>query len=164
MKNILILNTGGTFSKVYNELNGKLVVPKCNKPIKSIIKHTKLSSITIKGLIYKDSLDITPNDRKEIVAFINNSNFKRIIIVHGTDTINITAQYLKDKIKDKIIILTGSMIPFSINPIEATANLISSYIFIKSCKKNNIYIAMHGLIKKNKRIKKNKKLGIFESL
>ena len=147
-QNILILNTGGTFNKVYNELNGELIVPSNNNAINKIVKHTKLSNITIDGLIYKDSLNINNKDRDQLVNHINNSNFNKIIIVHGTDTISITASYLNKKIKNKIIILTGSMMPFSINPIEATGNLMSAYGFINNCKKNNIYICMHGLIKK----------------
>ena len=54
------------------------------------------------------------------------------------------------------------MVPFSINQIEATANLMSAYGFIKNCEKNNIFICMHGLIKKYNKIKKNKTLGVFQ--
>ena len=161
-KNILILNTGGTFCKVYNELNGTLIVPKDNKSIKSIVKHTKLSDIFIDGLIHKDSLEINKYDRDKLVEYINQSGFKKIIIIHGTDTMNLTASYLDKKIKDKRIILTGSMVPFSINPIEATANLMGAYGFIKNCRNNHIYICMHGLIKKHTKLKKNKTLGVFQ--
>ena len=161
-QNILILNTGGTFSKVYNELNGELIVPCNNNAVKKIIKHTKLSKVIIDGLIYKDSLNINNNDREQLIKYINNSNFNKIIIVHGTDTISITASYLNKRIINKKIVLTGSMIPFSINPIEATGNLMSAYGFLNNCQKNNIYICMHGLIKKYNKIKKNKTLGVFQ--
>ena len=161
-KNILILNTGGTLSKVYNELSGELIVPKNNTAINMIAKYSKLSNTTIDGLIYKDSLKINNDDRDKLVEYINHSNFTKIIIVHGTDTINITASYLNKRVQNKKIILTGSMIPFSINQIEATANIMSAYGFIKNCKKNNIYISMHGLIKKHNKIKKNKTLGVFQ--
>lgn len=161
-KNILILNTGGTFSKVYNELSGELIVPKNNTAINTIVKYSKLSNTTIDGLIYKDSLKINNNDRDKLVEYINDSDFTKIIIIHGTDTISITASYLNKKIKNKKIILTGSMVPFSINQIEATANLMSAYGFIKNCKKNNIFISMHGLIKKHNKIKKNKIIGVFQ--
>ncbi|MEA3553054.1 MAG: asparaginase domain-containing protein [Campylobacterota bacterium] len=161
-KNILILNTGGTFSKVYNELTGELIVPKNNDAVNTIIKYSKLSKVLVDGLIYKDSLKMNNNDRDKLVEYINNSDFEKIIIIHGTDTISITASYLNRKIKNKRIILTGSMIPFSINPIEATANLMMAYGFINNCKKNNIYICMHGLIKKHTKINKNRELGVFQ--
>ena len=159
---ILILNTGGTFSKVYDEILGHLIIPKHNNALEKIFKISKISNIQIDGIIYKDSLDITNQDRKELVDYINSYNYEKIIIIHGTDTMNLTALYLAKKIKHKQIVITGSMKPFSINPIEAVSNLMSAYGFLNSCKKNNIYISMHGLIKKHNKIKKNNKLGIFE--
>ena len=161
-KNILILNTGGTFSKVYNELTGELIVPRDNNAINKIVSCTKLSSIIVDGLIYKDSLEIDNNDREKLATYIINSEFDKIIIVHGTDTIDVTANYLNKKISNKKIVLTGAMLPFSINPTEATANLMSGYGFLLNCKRNNIYISMHGLVKKFNKIKKNKKLGVFQ--
>ena len=159
---ILILNTGGTFNKVYDELTGKLIVPKNNNAIKIILSKSKISDIKIKGMIYKDSLDINNKDKKELKKYIEKSNYDKIIIVHGTDTINKTASYLSKYIKNKRIILTGAMKPFSIEQIEATSNLMSAFGFLLHSNKNNIYICMHGLIKKYNKIKKNKELGIFE--
>jgi L-asparaginase len=54
------------------------------------------------------------------------------------------------------------MQPYSINPIEATSNLMSAYGFLKANTKNNIFISMHGFIKQYKKIRKNRTLGIFE--
>ncbi|MEA2050090.1 MAG: asparaginase domain-containing protein [Campylobacterota bacterium] len=162
-KKILILNTGGTFNKCYNQYNGKLLVSNSNYYIKKIIKQsTKINKTTkIDGLIYKDSLDITKKDRKELIRYIKKSRFKKIIIVHGTDTIGITAKYLDKKIKNKQIVLVGSMRPFSIEPIEATANLMMAYGFLQNNKKNCIFIGIHGLVKKYNKIEKNRKLGVF---
>ncbi len=160
--NILIINTGGTFNKIYNEINGKLIVPTHNKAIDVILKTSKISTINIEGIIYKDSLNINKKDRRILTQYINKSNYKKIIIIHGTDTMNKTAKFLDKRVTNKQIILTGSMKPFNINPIEATSNLMSAFGFLNSCKKNNIYICMHGLIKKHTKIKKNRQLGIFE--
>lgn len=163
-KKILILNIGGTFNKVYNPISGTLDINKDNNIIKDIINKTKVKNIIIDGIIYKDSLDLTKIDRDNLVSYIKESKYNNIIIVHGTDTINITANYLNKYIKNKNIVLTGSMIPYSINSIEATANLFLSYGFLLNCKKNNIYIAMHGIVKKFNKIKKNREKGIFECL
>ena len=162
MDKILVLNTGGTFNKVYDELTGNLYVQKDNNIVDEIFKVSHIKSVEIDGLIYKDSLDITNKDRNSIVNYIDNCSYKKIIIIHGTDTINLTASYLSKHIKNKKIVLTGTMLPFSINPTEATANLMSAYGFLIACKKNNIYIAMHGLIKKHNKIIKNRKLGVFQ--
>ncbi|MEA3289394.1 MAG: asparaginase domain-containing protein [Campylobacterota bacterium] len=149
MKKILILNTGGTFNKIYDEISGKLYVAKHNLALKKIIKTSKLSNIKIDGLIYKDSLDITKKDRKKLVSYIHKSDFDNIIIVHGTDTIDKTASYLDKYIINKQIILTGAMKPFSINNIEAVSNLMSGYGYMQSNKKNGIYIYLCTVLSLN---------------
>lgn len=159
---IMIINTGGTFGKVYDEITGKLIIKKNNKHIKQIVNISKIYDIEIDGIIYKDSLDITLDDRKMLVKYIKESKAKKIIIIHGTDTMNQTALFVAKQIKNKTIVFTGAMKPFSIEPIEATSNLMSAYGFLQNYPKNNIYICMHGLIKKHTKIRKNKQLGIFE--
>jgi L-asparaginase len=160
---ILIINTGGTFNKIYNEIKGKLIVPKNNIAIENILKLSKISNYHIKGMIYKDSLEITSEDRDKLVSYIQQSKYKKIIIVHGTDTIDQTAKYIAKRVLDKKIVLTAAMKPFSIDPIEATSNFMLAYGFLSSLEvKNNIYISMHGNIKKYTKIKKNYKKGIFE--
>lgn len=161
---ILILNTGGTFNKIYNVLNGELFVPKNEKSIIKIIKTSKMQNVKTDGLIYKDSLDINKEDRKILLHYINNSNFSKIIIVHGTDTMDRTAKYLAKKTKDKQIVLTGAMKPFSINPIEATSNLMMAYGFLLANEENNIFISMHGLVKKYNKIQKIREIGVFVCL
>lgn len=162
MDKILVLNTGGTFNKIYNEITGTLDVSKNNKIIKELIDISFRDNINfeIKGLLYKDSLDITNNDRKKILEIIESYN--KIIIVHGTDTMDKTAKFLASKLKDKTVILTGAMKPFSINPIEASSNFSAAVSFISNKPKNGVYISMHGLTKKYTKIKKNRDLGIFQ--
>ena len=159
---ILILNTGGTFNKVYNQLNGKLDILKNNENIEKILNLSKIYDCKVESILYKDSLDINKKDRDQIISYIKRSEFEKIIIIHGTDTIDKTAKEIKKNILDKTIVLTGSMVPFSIDPIEATANLISAYSFVKYKNKKEIYIAMHGNIKKYNKIEKNRELGVFE--
>jgi len=162
--NELIINTGGTFNKTYNKKSGLLDIKKNNKIIKTIIKNLYKSNKkpNIKGIIYKDSLDITNDDRIKLVNKILKSNESNIIIVHGTDTMNETALFISKRIKNKTIVLVGSMIPYSINSIEASANLAMALGFIKNKNKNNVYICMNGLIKKHNKIKKNYKRVVFE--
>ena len=68
MKKILIINTGGTFNKVYNPLSGNLDIEPTGKAIKSIAKHW-LSKLKIKNIIGKDSLEMTQKDRELIAQF-----------------------------------------------------------------------------------------------
>ncbi len=166
MKEILILNTGGTFNKIYNPINGQLEVSQNNKAIEKICeKFLKTNNnIKIQGLLFKDSLEMTKADRSILVNVIKNAKEKKIIIVHGTDTMDKTAEYLDKFINNKEIILVGTMVPFSIEPIEATANLCSAYGILQTNIKDGVYICMHGHIKKHTKMYKNREIGVFECL
>jgi len=161
MKKILIINTGGTFNKIYNPLTGELDIEPNGEAIEAIAKHW-LTSFTLLNIIGKDSLEITPKDRETIVESIREAEQKQIILVHGTDTIDQTAQALFDANLKRKIILTGAMVPFSIEPIEATANLASAYGYLQNVDKVGVYLSMNGVLKDYKRVVKNKEKGYFE--
>ena len=164
IKKLQIINTGGTFNKVYMPLKGTLDILCSNDAILSIYKNVyKTNSYPkIDGIIYKDSLDIRKSDRKLLLKQIKSIKIDNIIIIHGTDTINKTASYLAKRVKDKKIVLIGAMQPFSYEPIEATASLMMATGFLNAKVKNNIYICMNGLVKKHNKIKKNYTKGVFE--
>ena len=63
--------------------------------------------------------------------------------------------------KDKTIVLTGAMLPISINKIEANLNFSQAIGFLNSNIKNGIYISMHGSVKNYKKLVKNRELGKF---
>ena len=162
MQNILIINTGGTFNKRYNPLKGKLQVPDDSLALEGILKYFYNLKYKIVNIIHKDSLDMNDDDREEIVEIIQNSSSKKILIIHGTDTMDKTAEFLEDKIHDKCIILTGAMVPCSIDFVEATANISTAIGYMLNCHKTGIYIAMHGLVDFHNKIFKNRKIGVFQ--
>ena len=160
MHKILIINTGGTFNKVYNPLNGELIVDQTAHAIEEIASKW-LCEFEVLNIIGKDSLDMSNHDRLELLATISQSDYKYIIIIHGTDTMHLTAEYLTDGDCEKCIVLTGSMVPYSIDPIEATANLASAYGYINALEKEGVFIAMNGVIASYEKVKKNRKEGRF---
>ena len=160
MQKILIISTGGTFNKVYDPLSGELIVDNTSKAINEIASKW-LCEFEIMNIIGKDSLDMTNHDRLELLATISHSNYEYIIIIHGTDTMNITAEYLFDGDCEKCIVFTGAMVPYSIDPVEATANLCSAYGYINALEKSGIYIAMNGVMDLYVKVKKDRKLGKF---
>jgi len=162
MKKILIINTGGTFNKVYNPLTGNLDIEPTGKAINEIAK-AWLTELKVLNIIGKDSLDITNSDRELIVTAIQEAKEKSIIIVHGTDTMNKTAEFIAKAKLDKKIILTGAMVPYSINPIESISNLCSSYGFLYGLEKKGVYISMNNIVKGYKGVVKNKEKGYFEN-
>jgi len=162
MKKIVVINTGGTFNKIYNPITGYLEIDKQGKALQEIEKFW-INNFKVINIIGKDSLDIDEKDRAEILETVKACSEKRVIIVHGTDTIDKTAFFLDNAQLGKKIILTGSMVPYSLNPIEATANFASAYGYILGVNQKGVHISMNGRIKNYKRVIKNKEKGYFEN-
>lgn len=158
---MLILNCGGTFNKRYNPILGELEVPFDNYAIESILNSVNVD-YNLAGVLYKDSLDMDLNDRKIIASIIMESDEDTFIIIHGTDTMNVTAEFLSEIFDDRKIILTGAMKPFEIDKVEATLNFSMALGFSKAKIDYGIYICMSGHIELSSNIAKNKRLGTFE--
>ncbi len=158
---MLILNTGGTFNKRYDEVKGAMEIPFNNLAIEKILEKFTYD-VELAGVMYKDSLSMEMEDRKIIAKIIAASKDTHFIVVHGTDTMDITAAFFAEIFVDRVIILTGSMVPFEVDPIEATANFSMALGYAKAQKEPGIYISMQGSVEKHDKLKKNKKLGKFE--
>ncbi len=164
MQEILIVNTGGTFNKRYNPLKGELQVPNDSLALEGVLKYFYNLKYKIVNIIHKDSLDMNDDDRQELISVIRSAKHRKILIIHGTDTMDKTAKFLEDRVSDRCIILTGAMVPYSIDFVEATANISTAIGYILNCHKSGIYIAMHGLVDFHNKIFKNRKIGIFQAI
>ncbi len=162
MQEILIINTGGTFNKRYDSLKGELLVPNDSLALEGVLKYFYNLKYKIVNIIHKDSLDMNDDDRQKIVELIESLPYVKILIIHGTDTMDKTAEFLENKIKDRCIVLTGAMVPFSVDFVEATANISTAIGYMLSCQKNGVYISMHGLVDVHNRVFKNRDIGVFQ--
>ena len=157
---MLILNTGGTFNKRYDPKSGELFVPSDNEAVNTIIS-VLADTIAVKGLIYKDSLDMMPDDRDVLAKRVSQSDEKFIVIVHGTDTMDLSAQHIAKLGLNKVIVFTGAMVPFSIDAREATANLAMAIAYARNLT-SGVYIVMQGICGAYDRVIKNREHGKFE--
>ena len=162
---MLIVNTGGTFNKIYDPISGELLVARNDRAVKSALEpFARTLKYSITGTIYKDSLEMDDHDREELSRLINRSKERQIVVVHGTDTMNRSASFVASKLpKEKVVIFTGAMIPYSIDRLEAALNL-SSAVTAAALSAPGVYIAMHGMVLPHERIAKNRTLGIFEEV
>lgn len=158
---MLILNSGGTFNKQYNLLNGELEIPYNNSAIERILQSVE-SKYDVAGVIYKDSLDMTMSDRKMLANIIMESKDDTFVIVHGTDTMHMSAEFLSEIFDDRKIVFVGAMKPFEIDNIEASLNLGMAIGFAKAVQKVGVYICMSGYVEPWDKIRKNTKFGKFE--
>lgn len=159
--NVTIINTGGTFNKRYNPLTGQLEVPKDHKALENIIANCHNVTFEIHDIVSKDSLDMNDDDREVICQAIEQSPSQNIIVIHGTDSVDVTAALIKTKQIEKKIVFTGAMIPMSIDEIEATMNFSQALGFLSACEQNGTYIAMHGVVVDSAKLVKNRELGQF---
>jgi L-asparaginase len=157
---MLIINTGGTFNKRYDPIKGELFVPQDSSAIEAILA-SMVMDISLQGILYKDSLEMDDHDRSVLGKTIAESEAKTIIVVHGTDTMDVSAEYVASLGLEKVIVFTGAMIPFTIDPLEATANL-SMAIGYANNGSAGVHIVMQGIMGRYDHVKKNKSAGKFE--
>lgn len=157
---VMIFVTGGTFDKEYNELTGELFFKDTHLPEMLALGRCHVD-IKVRTLMMIDSLNMTDEDRKIIAEHCSAAKEDRILITHGTDTMEQTARLLGETIKNKTIILTGAMIPYKFGSSDGLFNLGSALAFVQ-CLPHGVYIAMNGRYLHWSSVRKNRKLGIFE--
>ena len=158
---VTVINTGGTFNKRYNPIKGQLEVPSDNIALERIIASCHNVEFEIKNIVSKDSLDMIDSDREKICEAIKSSENDKVIIVHGTDTIHLTSELIKQRRINKKIVFTGAMVPMSIDEVEATMNFSQALGFLSADVENGTYIAMHGVVVDCSKLIKNRELGQF---
>tara|TARA_Y100000389_G_C17417012_1_gene494363 strand:- start:1290 stop:1631 length:342 start_codon:yes stop_codon:yes gene_type:complete len=112
-----------------------------------------------------DSLEMGDNEIEQIIQACKNSTSNKIIIIHGTDTIIKTAKALaKAELKDKTILLTGTMIPYAFgNSSDGFFNFGCALAYAQTLSPE-VYITMQGQYFLWNGVEKNKALGLFEEV
>lgn len=159
---IRIFVTGGTFDKEYNELDGTLYFKDSHVPEMIKLGRCKLS-VHLRTLMLVDSLEMTDQDRQLIVQQCRTVREARIVITHGTDTMELTAKVLGEAGIDKTIVLTGAMVPYKFGSSDGLFNLGSALALAQTLP-HGVYVAMNGRYFAWNNVHKNRKTGEFEEL
>lgn len=167
MKDILLITTGGTIEKTYNESDGSLenrgTVIKNKISQKLRLPYT---NIEVLPLLSKDSLYMTDADRVLICETIkkNLKQKKPIVVLHGTDTMSLTAEYCFNHIQKPSvpIVFTGAMIPLGFEDSDATQNVTEALLAAKLLSPA-FYVSFHNQIFNVPNVQKNKTKGTFEN-
>jgi L-asparaginase len=157
---IRIFITGGTFDKEYNELDGRLYFKDSHLPEMLTLGRCKVEAAP-RTLMMVDSLEMTDADRHLIVDQCQRARENRIVVTHGTDTMEVTAQALGKAITNKTIVLTGAMVPYKFGSSDGLFNLGSAMAFVQVLPPG-VYIAMNGRYFMWGNVRKNRKTGEFE--
>ena len=106
---IRLFVTGGTFDKEYNEREGSLYFQDTH--VGAMLKLGRsLADVEVRTLMMVDSLEMSDEDRQVILAQCRSCPRDRIVITHGTDTMEETAYFLSLTVGGcEPVILTGAM-------------------------------------------------------
>jgi L-asparaginase len=159
---IRILITGGTFDKEYNELDGSLLFNDTHLP-EMLKRGRSMLDVKARTIMLVDSLDMIDDDRETIYEHCKASQEDRILITHGTDTMEVTARYLGERVREKTIVLTGAMIPYVFGSSDGMFNLGAALAFVQTLP-HGVYIAMNGKYFAYDNVRKNKSTGTFEEI
>ena len=160
---IQIFVTGGTFDKEYNYITGHLYF-KDTHLHQMFERGRSTLDIDIKTLMMVDSMEMSDADREIIIYSCKNSQFDKILITHGTDTIVKTASQIAQHNIPKTIILTGAMIPYAFgNSSDGFFNLGAALAFSQTLT-HGVFVAMNGRYYDWDKVKKNTKTGYFEAI
>ncbi len=159
---IRVFVTGGTFDKEYNELDGRLFFKDTHLKEMLELGRCKVDA-DVRTLMMVDSLEMTDQDRQIVLDQCRRAKEERIVITHGTDTMDVTARILGEAIRDKTIVLTGAMVPYKFGSSDGLFNLGSALAFVQTLP-HGVYIAMNGKCFRWNNVRKNKRTGTFEEL
>ena len=158
---IKIFITGGTFDKEHDPISESFVFNETHVP--ELLKRSRcLLDIKLRTIMLIDSLDITESDQEIIFKACKDTPEKKIVITHGTSNMEKTARYLGERIKDKTIVLTGAMIPYTFTKSDALFNMGSTLAFVQTLS-SGVYISMNGKYYSWDNVTKDVKLGLFKS-
>ena len=157
---VRILVTGGTFDKNYHELEGRLFFQQTHVPEMLRLGRCRLA-VTVEPLMLIDSLEMTDADRALVLDACRRASESRIVITHGTDTMEHTARTVGAAALAKTIVLTGAMVPYTFGSSDGLFNLGSALAFAQALA-HGTYVAMNGRCFAWDNVRKNKTSGVFE--
>jgi L-asparaginase len=122
--------------------------------------------VSVQTLLMIDSLEMTGEQRRMILQRCVRARERRIVITHGTDSMQDTAAVLGqgvegEGIANKTIVLTGAMVPYTFGSSDGIFNLGTALAFVQTLAPG-VYVAMNGKCFVWHSVRKNRKLGIFE--
>ncbi len=146
---VTILTTGGTIEKTYNERDGSLrnyhtILPR-------MLETLRLPDLEIayKQVVFKDSLEMTQDDRKRILAATQQAlaHSEAVVILHGTDTLEQTGELLHRELRGLTVpvILTGAMRPYEFRDTDALQNVIEALLAARLVSPG-VYVVMHNRV------------------
>jgi L-asparaginase len=161
---LTILTTGGTIDKTYDEFQGSL--RNSHTVLDVILDGLRIPDLFIRHteVMHKDSLDMTDEDREIIAKAVCDAagTSDGIIILHGTDTLADTGEFLYEKCSglEVPVVLTGAMRPYEFRDTDALQNVIEALLAARLLD-SGIYVAMHNRVLQFPGVRKDRRARTF---
>ena len=159
---IRILVTGGTFDKEYDEISGELYFKDTHVSDMLRLGRCHLD-VRVSTLMMIDSLRMTDADRQLVLDSCLRAEEERIVVTHGTDSMDQTAVVLGEQVANKTVVLTGAMVPYTFGSSDGLFNLGTALAFVQTLPPG-VYVAMNGKRFLWNSVRKNRELGMFEDI
>lgn len=159
--------TGGTIEKIYDPVAEKLEFREASILPSYFDEKVKVAiDVTYETVCQIDSLDMCDHMRMKIKHAVDACPLQRIVIIHGTSTMEKTAAYLAENSgdPDKTVVFTGAMIPlkeFAMS--DAGFNLGYALAQAQSCPPG-VYVCMNARTFRAGEVTKNTKEGRFQAV
>jgi L-asparaginase len=130
VQRIHLISTGGTIEKIYSETTGSVVnlESKIDRYLKQLrLPDAEIDAVSVMNI---DSLEMTDEDREELLEVVRLRLDAPIVITHGTDTLVETGLFLKARLRDLAvpIVFTGAMTPLGFEQSDGLQNLTESLL------------------------------------
>lgn len=161
LRSLRLVATGGTFDKVYDPIAGQLGFH--GTRLHEVLAQARVEAPLVEEALQIDSLDMTDAHRALLLERCRAATEDAIVLVHGTDTMTLTARVLGEARLPRTIVLTGAMVPFALPASDAAFNLG----FAIACARllpTGVYVAMNGVARPWDDVRKNRERGVFEVL
>lgn len=158
---ILFIQAGGTIDKDYPKMNQGYAFEIDEPAAERVLANAEPGfDFEVVSLLKKDSLDMTEEDRQLLKSHCEQTEYTKIIITHGSDTMPETARFIGE-IPGKAIVLTGAYRPERFSNSDAAFN-IGVAVGAVNMIAQGTFVAMNGRVMEPENCVKNPETGRFE--
>ena len=160
---IEIIATGGNFEKRFEVADeAALYTDATGSQSEKMLAEALGPTAAIQTVFLKDSSKMSDEDRRTICEAARLSPLPRIVILHGTSTLDVTTRFLFQMNLKKTIVLTGTTANFEDRPSEAYFNLGTAIGLVQALP-FGVYPVMNGRILRPMSLRKDSNTGRFDT-
>lgn len=163
IESLVFLSCGGTIEKIYRADSGKMDFDQSR--IADWAKQCRIAQPwRAQTVMLIDSLEMTDGHRKILADAVAATTEKRIVVLHGTDTMVESAKtVMLHRKPEQVVVFTGAMVPASLEHSDAMFNFGLATAAVQLLHPG-VYIAMSGQVFEAGNVRKNREAGVFEAI